>query len=104
MAINGAKRDPAVSIDSDLARVVDVVTARLRAGAVTVDELLTEFPEYAKQLKRLLPAMALLADVSRSAGQSPEGIGTPEADEGEPIPGILGDFRIIREVGRGGMG
>jgi tetratricopeptide (TPR) repeat protein len=104
MVNNGTTADPAVSVNSDLARVVDVVTARPRTGAVTADEIFAEFPEYAKQLEQLLPAMALLADVSRSAGQSPEGIGTPRTDDGEPIPGILGDFRIIREVGRGGMG
>jgi serine/threonine protein kinase/tetratricopeptide (TPR) repeat protein len=96
--------DPVAAVDSGLARIVDELTARLRAGgSVTAGDLAAEFPEYADRLGRLLPAMALLAEVSRTAGEQPEGIGSPAA-AAEPVPGVLGDFRIVREVGRGGMG
>jgi serine/threonine-protein kinase len=106
MGANGVTADGTVSADSGLARLVDELTARLRAGgAVDPEAVAAEFPEYAEQLRRLLPAMALLADVSRSAGQSPEGIGAPPAGhDDDSVSGTLGDYRLIREVGRGGMG
>ena len=46
--------------------------------------------------------MQLLADLSRSAeaGEFPGAISTQDGS----LDGTLGDFRLIREVGRGGMG
>jgi serine/threonine protein kinase/Flp pilus assembly protein TadD len=104
MGDNGVISGPAASLDTGLGRLVDELTARLRSGeAVDPAALAAEFPGYAEQLQRLLPAMALLADVSRSAGRSAEGIGTPREDA-DPVTGTLGDYRIVCEVGRGGMG
>src|SRR5204862_1577365 len=37
------------------------------------------------------------------ADPSPTGLAPLAGDDG-PVSGVLGDFRIIREVGRGGMG
>jgi WD40 repeat protein/serine/threonine protein kinase len=105
MGANAVMSEPVASVDAGLGRLVDELTARLRSGgAVDPAALAAEFPAYAEQLRRLLPAMALLADVSRSAARSAEGIGTPPEDGGEPVTGTLGDYRIVREVGRGGMG
>jgi serine/threonine protein kinase len=47
-----------------------------------------------------MPALRLLENVSRSG---PNGLLAEVSDLGEPT-GSLGDFRILREVGRGGMG
>jgi serine/threonine protein kinase len=57
------------------------------------------FPELREELGPYLEALDLFhatAPVVRSSGQ-------PVADEALP-PGALGDFRIVREIGRGGMG
>jgi serine/threonine protein kinase len=64
-----------------------------------VDEaaVLAAHPEHADDLRRLLPAIALLADLSRSGGER----GAAAAVSGG---GTLGDFRLVREIGRGGMG
>src|SRR4029077_9793733 len=55
--------------------------------------------EHADQLSRLLPAVQALAALDKS-GQS----GSFPAHDSDPASGVLGDFQIIREVGRGGMG
>lgn len=55
------------------------------------------YPSIAGILRQLLPAVQSLP------GSSPAEAGKPAADTPEPL-GCLGDFRIIREIGRGGMG
>jgi serine/threonine protein kinase len=62
-----------------------------------VAKLLAEYPEHAEQLERLLPAMQALVTYGREPASQPH-------EEGLPFGRPLGDFRILREVGRGGMG
>ncbi len=88
-------------LDAILADLVNRFLQRVQAGeAIDPDTFAAEHPEYAAALRDVLPAAAALADFQdseRSASIPPIRDGVPEA-------GILGDFRITREVGRGGMG
>jgi eukaryotic-like serine/threonine-protein kinase len=87
---------------SRLAELVDALAARLQAGeGVDVEAVARAHPEHASELRRLLPALGALDELSRS-GEPASGLGP--AAEGAPASGVLGDFRVIREVGRGGMG
>jgi serine/threonine protein kinase/tetratricopeptide (TPR) repeat protein len=91
--------DQRQSYSDSLALLVEELTARLQAGeAIDVDAVVAAHPGDADALRRLLPALLLLAEVSRSGDGS-----APRAAQGDE-PGELGDFRLIREVGRGGMG
>src|SRR5262245_20899965 len=56
-----------------------------------VGEYAARHPEAAAALREVLPALLLMRDA---------GPGAPAGG----TPGVLGDFRILREVGRGGMG
>jgi serine/threonine protein kinase len=93
------------SYSDSFALLVEDLTARVQGGEpLDVDAFLEAHPENAEQLRRLLPALLLLAEVSRSGdgpapGEATRGFGSPKEELGD-----LGDFRIIREVGRGGMG
>jgi serine/threonine protein kinase/Tfp pilus assembly protein PilF len=92
--------DQGVQADPALAELVEELTARLKAGeAVDLDAWLTQRPEQADELRRLFPMLRLLADLSRSGEMS-----VPPALCEDALTGTLGDFRLIREVGRGGMG
>jgi serine/threonine protein kinase len=81
-----------------LGALIDDLAARMQAGeAIDLEAVLTDHPERADELRQLLPALQLLADVAASGG-------SVASKGGGPPLGALGDFRLIREVGRGGMG
>lgn len=75
---------------SELVRVLDEYLADLQAGK-TPDKagLLTDHPELAAQLEDCLAGIEFVHRAAKPA---------------RGAPSQLGDFRIIREVGRGGMG
>jgi WD40 repeat protein/serine/threonine protein kinase len=82
------------------------VAEQIRAGElIDLEELCARHPERSRALRRLLPAMALLADLANSARRVAADP-CPVAPGPEPATelGMLGDFRLLREVGRGGMG
>lgn len=89
---------PVSGVPIELAELIDRLTARIKSGETPdLDAIVSDHPEYADELRRLLPAMKLLADLSRSGS-------VPSMADGDVPLGDLGDFRLIREVGRGGMG
>src|SRR5437762_14031342 len=84
------------------AEEVEELTARLKSGeAVDLEHFLAAHPGQAAELRRLYPALRLLADGSRvsEASFGLDVAGLEVADLGE-----LGDFRLVREIGKGGMG
>ncbi|MEX2139362.1 MAG: protein kinase [Pirellulales bacterium] len=85
-----------------LALVVEELARRFEEGeAVDAAAFIARYPQHETALAQLLPAMAALAQFGNSNGAAlaldPLAGVTDEA-------GRLGDFRIIREIGRGGMG
>src|SRR5688500_16086069 len=74
-------------------------TARFRAGErPSLKEYLDRYPDLADEIKDLFPAMV---EIEQADGERNEAGGVGK----EPAPfKQLGDFRILREVGQGGMG
>ncbi len=77
--------------------------ALCRAGdAPSVGEFAARHPEHAEEIRALLPSVALMEQLRRRKRSSSVTRGARTDDD--PAPDHLGEFRILREVGRGGMG
>ena len=89
---------------SEVIRILEEYLADLEAGArPDPEELVARCPQMAEPLKACL---AILEDLRDAApGLRGSGRSEPPADpENQPELNQLGDFRLVREVGRGGMG
>jgi serine/threonine protein kinase len=99
--------DPAPSASGTspaLDRLVEELTNKIQAGELIDPEAYArQYPEYAESIRQFLPALEVLADLGRSTARGAargRSAGLESADE----LGVLGDYRILRELGRGGMG
>ena len=90
--MNRSSAPEELSQESLLGQILDEVLARRARGETPdVEDYARRHPELAAVLRQMLPAL----EVMRAPAAIPEG---------GPVPGYLGDYRLIREVGRGGMG
>jgi eukaryotic-like serine/threonine-protein kinase len=92
MSDSSSERDPLDLLAEEFAE-------RYRRGeSPSVSEYVERHPEWAEELRELLPPVAQMEQLKRLKQAS----GTNGADG--PCLEQLGDYRILREVGRGGMG
>jgi serine/threonine protein kinase len=98
VASNGSAA--ASSGDVELTRVLESYLADLEAGRpVDANRLLAEHAAIADRLRACLASLHLVEQGAWFFGPEPESLA-----EQAPALGQLGDFRILREIGRGGMG
>jgi serine/threonine protein kinase len=84
------------SVEALVGQVADEFTQRLNRGErPSIEEYVEKHPEIAELLREVLPALGLLRrpDVEAALADSDPNLAEP-----------LGDFRLVREIGRGGMG
>ncbi len=117
-AHNNALNTGIESMPGELLDLFDRLTEIVRVGDHDdVEELLKGHPEHAARLRAVLPALGVMTCLKHDNGplsgrhqaidqteglpaRSPEMRRAPaERDES-----VLGDFRLLREIGRGGMG
>ena len=78
-------------------QLADEIQAIVKAGQQpNVRTLSQKHPELADQIEDLVPALSMLQSIAEEPGEPTEGTSFHGA--------TLGDYRILREVGRGGMG
>jgi len=88
------ERDPVEVLAEEFA-------ARFRRGeSASVDEYVESYPEYEEEIRAVFPAVLAMEKLKISK-ESKEG---SRASLGPAKLEQLGDFRIVRELGRGGMG
>lgn len=89
--------------DAPLEQVVDHFTARFRAGLTpSIAAYQRQFPQYEEELAELLSSVALIEGLKRQA--APPVAANHAAATTLPALRELGDYCLLRELGRGGMG
>src|SRR5260370_22535489 len=84
-----------------LTRLADEFAARYRSGErPPLQEYIDRYPELADDIRELFPAMVEIEQVRDDHQEAAARGGAPPA----PALRQLGDYRILREVGKGGMG
>ena len=84
-----------------LEQLVNEWQERLRRGEhPDLEEYVRRYPQLADDIRELFPGLVALEDL----GDGSLGVTGPNVVQGDAPSRRLGDFRLLREVGRGGMG
>jgi hypothetical protein len=87
------------SLEVVLGELAEEFTQRLKRGEQPqIEEYVQRFPAAADLIRQVFPALQAL-DQAALDEPAPGASGSPHSP-----PGLLGDFRLVREIGRGGMG
>ena len=98
---NGRPDAPATE-ESMAQALEDYLAAAVAGTAPSREEFLARHPELAEDLDACLAALHFIGRAAEGPRSVAAGFAEPQPPE--QATGQLGDFRILREVGRGGMG
>src|SRR5262249_48994772 len=85
-------------------QLADEFAERYRQGQrPSLSEYADQYPELAGQIRELFPALVAIERFGTGADQATGPFASRPGVAG-PIPERLGDYRILREIARGGMG
>jgi eukaryotic-like serine/threonine-protein kinase len=96
----------AQDLDSLVAEVADRFTEEVNQGrSPQIEQYARQYPQIATIIRAVFPALAVLDGFAgHSVVRGSPDPAHPASNIEHPEPGLLGDFRIGRELGRGGMG
>src|SRR5947209_5591804 len=78
--------------------LADELAARYRRGErPSLKEYLDKYPDLGDDIRALFPALVEIEQVKEDRGEPPPSTSLPALEQ-------VGDYRIVREIGRGGMG
>ena len=81
----------------------EFVQRRRKGERPPISEYEARFPEQAELIRDLFPALVVMENLKPAAAPMPTA-GQAECASEVASLGKLGDYRIVREIGRGGMG
>ncbi|QDV06845.1 Serine/threonine-protein kinase PrkC [Planctomycetes bacterium Poly30] len=85
----------------ELARLVEAFeeARQLDPSGVTIGSWMARHPQYARELGELLPGLLLMQSLGSESSEA-----AARRELQEQLPDAIGEFRILRRLGRGGMG
>jgi serine/threonine protein kinase/Flp pilus assembly protein TadD len=87
-------------LESLVGQVADEYTDRVNRGEnVEIEDYAQRYPRIAQVLRQMLPSLGLVGKLSSLPKEAECGRGF-----GVAVPEYLGEYHILREIGRGGMG
>lgn len=108
MSLSPTNIDPACSAVAQRQKLVEILEkylADLEKGVVQDrQELIAAHPEFAQELPPYLESLQLISVATRDLRTTNVGQTGSRRESATPELKRLGDYRIIREIGRGGMG
>ena len=98
--MNELRASASSAVDGLLGEILDEFLQRQGRGETPdTEEYAQRYPEIASVLRQMLPTFQGIGGPGGTASTPAEALAPPGY-----VPGYLGDYRILREVGRGGMG
>jgi serine/threonine protein kinase/Tfp pilus assembly protein PilF len=98
--MNEAPSRQELSVEDRVGQVADEFTERLHRGEQPdVEDYARRYPAIADLLRQVLPALQVMGPLTGEPY-----LGHDPSAAQPPVTGCLGDYRILRELGRGGMG
>jgi serine/threonine protein kinase/WD40 repeat protein len=82
----------------------EFVERRRKGERPRIADYTAQYPELAEEIRACFPALLLVEDLKPDAADLANSANPAAAPGAGPPPGRLGDYRLLREVGRGGMG
>src|SRR6267378_3319685 len=103
---------PLTSDDERLAQILSDVTDRIRRGeSPDLEAILQQHPDLKTELKQVWPALILAEELAKPSPDHEEQTcaPTPQPDPSKvliqhSLPRTFGDYELLEELGRGGMG
>src|SRR5262245_38062873 len=93
--------DPNSALDPVAALAGEFAERYRRGERPALTEYTDRYPELAEQIRELFPALVVMEKLGSVEGPAARPSGGPVPGK---MPEQLGDYRLLREVGRGGMG
>jgi serine/threonine protein kinase/WD40 repeat protein len=82
----------------------EFLARRRRGERPTLEEYVERFPHLADEIREFFPVLGLVEDIKPGSDDVTGSVGDAGPAGAATMLRVLGDFHLIREVGRGGMG